>query len=70
MPQTDLLGKRMSTMNAELCRAQNIHIDLQYKKTSLEQSFDAGLEAFTVHINALPEEQRSRLESALSDYTT
>ena len=58
----------MSTMNAELCRKQKIHIDLQYKKTSLEQSFDAGLEAFTAHINALPEEQRSRLESALGVY--
>ncbi len=57
-------------MNAELCRKQKIHIDLQYKKTSLEQSFNAGLKAFTAHINALPEEQRSRLESALGVYTT
>ena len=60
----------MSRMNAELCRQQNIHVDLQYKNTSLEQSFDAGLEAFTAHISALPEEQRSRLESALGVYTT
>ena len=56
-------------MDSELCVDQTTHAHLNSGQTSLEQAFNNGLEAFTAHVNALSEEQSSRLQSVLSDYT-
>lgn len=64
-----LLGGGATIMDSELCVDQTTHAHLNSGQTSLEQAFNTGLEAFTEHMSALSEEQRSRLESVLSDYT-
>jgi hypothetical protein len=57
-------------MDAEIWKHQKTHVDSQYGKTTLEQAFDHGLEAFTEHMHTLSEEQKSRLEAVLREYTT
>ena len=64
----NLLGRGATIMDSELWIEQTTHEHLTSGQSSLEQAFNNGLEAFTAHVNALSEEQRSRLQSVLSDY--
>ena len=55
-------------MDSELWAEQTTHGHFNSGQTMLEQAFNNGLEAFTTHVSALSEEQRSRLENVLRDY--